>query len=124
PWCSGSSSGRRSPSSSRAPEARASRRAHWAAGSWPAGLAPSGRELGEPDPSPAALAGRAPRLIPLGAGLAVVMAGLLFAAASIPHGADLAAALVGLAVLASLAYLAWQVDPAWLFTAALIGSTF
>ena len=52
------------------------------------------------------------------------MAGLLFAAASIPHGADLAAALVGLAVLASLAYLAWQVDPAWLFTAALIGSTF
>ena len=70
------------------------------------------------------MAGRVPRLVPLGAGLAVVAAGLLFAAASVPHGADLALALVGLAVLASLAYLAWQIDPAWLFTAALIGSTF
>ncbi len=70
------------------------------------------------------MTGRAPRLVPLGAGLAVVAAGLLFAAAYVPHGADLAAALVGLAVLASLAYLAWHVDPAWLFTAAVIGSTF
>ncbi|MGH2964492.1 MAG: O-antigen ligase family protein [Solirubrobacterales bacterium] len=70
------------------------------------------------------MAGRVPRLVPLGAGLAVVVAGLLFAAASVPHGADLAVALAGLAVLASLVYLAWQIDPAWLFTAALIGSTF
>jgi putative inorganic carbon (hco3(-)) transporter len=70
------------------------------------------------------VARRDPRLVPLGAGLAVVIAGLLFAAARIPHGADLALAPAGLAVLASLGYLAWRVDPAWLFTAALIGSTF
>jgi putative inorganic carbon (hco3(-)) transporter len=70
------------------------------------------------------LTGRAPRLVPLAAGLSVAAAGLLFAAASVPHGADLLLAVGGLAVLASLAYLAWRVDPAWLFTAALIASTF
>jgi putative inorganic carbon (hco3(-)) transporter len=70
------------------------------------------------------LTGRALRLVPLGAGLAIGAAGLLFVAATVPHGIDLAVALAALAVLASLAYLAWQVDPAWLFTAALIGSTF
>ncbi|HEY7151539.1 MAG TPA: O-antigen ligase family protein [Solirubrobacterales bacterium] len=70
------------------------------------------------------MARRDPRLVALGAGVAVIGAGFLFAAASVPHGTEALAALGGLAVLASLAYLAWRVDPAWLFTAAVIGSTF
>jgi putative inorganic carbon (hco3(-)) transporter len=70
------------------------------------------------------LVGRVPRLAPLTAGLAVAAVGLLLAAAALPHGGQVAAAVVGLAVVVSLAYLAWHVDPAWLFTAALIGSTF
>jgi putative inorganic carbon (hco3(-)) transporter len=71
------------------------------------------------------MAERARRITPLGAGLAAAAGlGLLLAAARMPPVFDLAAALVGLAFLASLAYLAWRVDPAWLFTAALLGSTF
>jgi putative inorganic carbon (hco3(-)) transporter len=50
--------------------------------------------------------------------------GLLIAASRVGYANDLAAAAIGLAVLASLAYFAWKIDPAWLMTAAVIGSTF
>jgi O-antigen ligase len=61
----------------------------------------------------------------VGVGLLVACTvGFMFAAARTPQLANLTAALLALAVLASLAYLAWHVDPAWLMTAAVIGSTF
>jgi putative inorganic carbon (hco3(-)) transporter len=70
------------------------------------------------------VAGRVPRLLPLGIGLAVAVPALMFAVARAPNGGELAAALVVLAVLASLTFIAWNIDPAWLLIAGIIGSTF
>ena len=118
PLCSGSSSARRSRCSSKASRYPQLRGEH----ARPLGAGP-------PDPCPAragpAYAALAPPPWP-GAPHASSRSAPAwpssrpdrsFAAASGPHGADLASALVGLAVLASLAYLAWNIDPAWLFTA-------
>jgi O-antigen ligase len=70
------------------------------------------------------VAARAPRLLPLGLGLALAVLALLFAVSRMPHGGELAAAGLALAVLASLVYMAWNIEPAWLLTAGIIGSTF
>ncbi len=70
------------------------------------------------------MAERAPRLLPLGIGLAVGGLALVLAIARIPYGAELTTAALALAVLVSLAYIAWNIEPAWLLTAGIIGSTF
>jgi O-antigen ligase len=49
---------------------------------------------------------------------------LLLVAAEVPQVFDLTGVLVAVAVLVALAYLAWHIEPAWLITAAVIGSMF
>ena len=70
------------------------------------------------------MAERAPRLLPLGIGLAVGGLALVLAVARMPYGAELAAAALALAVLGSLAYSPGTSIPPGCSTAGIIGSTF
>lgn len=56
--------------------------------------------------------------------VAVGALGLLLAASRVPYAPELGGAVLAIAVLAALAYLAWNVEPAWLLIGGVIGSTF
>ncbi len=70
------------------------------------------------------LAAQRPRLGLIGASLIAGGAAALLLLAGPPFTTYLAALSLAVAVIFALAYLAWHTEPAWLMTAALIGSTF